>query len=120
MKIAFAASGDTLEAPMSRRFGRAASFLLYDAEIECCRTISNEQNLNAAQGAGIQSAQTVVDSGADAIILTHCGPKAFRVLSAAGLKIYTTTAATVQEALELFHAGALPEATTANVDGHWA
>jgi predicted Fe-Mo cluster-binding NifX family protein len=49
----------------------------------------------------------------------HCGPKAFRVLLAAGIKVYATGAPTVAAALELYRSGKLTEAKAADVDGHW-
>ena len=44
----------------------------------------------------------------------------FRVLSAAGIKIYTTDAKTVTEALAQYRAGKLNAANAADVGGHWA
>ena len=82
--------------------------------------ISNQQNLNAAQGAGIQAAQTIVKAGAGALVTGHCGPKAFRVLAAAGVKVYNTDAPTIAEALARYLAGQLTEAAAANVESHWA
>jgi predicted Fe-Mo cluster-binding NifX family protein len=120
MKIAFSTSGGDLGAPLDTRFGRAAKFLVYDTETKDFTVIDNAQNLNAAQGAGIQSAQNVAASGARALVSGHCGPKAFRVLSAAGVKAYTSKAATVAEALEQFLAGTLAELKSADVEGHWA
>lgn len=49
----------------------------------------------------------------------HCGPKAFRVLSAAGVKVYDTDQPTVAAALEAFKAGWLKPAESADVEGHW-
>jgi len=49
----------------------------------------------------------------------HCGPKAFRVLLAAGVKVYTTDALTVSAALEHYRSGKLTEAKAADVEGHW-
>lgn len=46
------------------------------------------------------------------------GPKAFRVLQAAGVAICTTEAATVAEALDLYREGKLSRALTANAQGH--
>ena len=71
-------------------------------------------------GAGIQAAETVVRSGADAVATGHCGPKASRVLPAAGVRIFTTEAATVADALARYLSGALVEARSAEVEGHWA
>jgi predicted Fe-Mo cluster-binding NifX family protein len=120
MKIALTTSGSNLNAPLDSRFGRAPKFLIYDMERKNFEVIDNTQNLNAAQGAGIQSAQNIARQGAKALVTGHCGPKAFRVLESAGIKIYNTSAATVQEALDLYIAGKLTEAASADVEGHWA
>lgn len=119
MKIVFTTSGSDLNAPLDSRFGRTPKFLVYDLDSDKFEMVDNEQNLNAAQGAGIQSAQTVVRLGAKALVTGHCGPKAFRVLLAAGIKIYNTDAPTVAEALEYYRAGKLTEAKGADVEGHW-
>jgi len=120
MKVACATSGIDLDAPLDSRFGRALKFLVYDTETKTFALMDNEQNLQAAQGAGIQSAQTVASSGAEALIACHCGPKAYRVLAAANIKVYTTNAATVKEALDLYQEGKLVESSAADVEGHWA
>lgn len=120
MKVAFTTSGDGLNAPLDSRFGRAPKFLIYDLDVQSFEVIDNVQNLNAAQGAGIQSAETVARLGAGAVVTGHCGPKAFRVLKAAGIRIFNTDPATVAEALAKYRAGALVEAGAADVEGHWA
>ena len=120
MKLIFTTAGETLDATLDPSFGRARNFLLYDLESGTGQVISNQQNLNAAQGAGIQAAQTIVKAGAQALVTGHCGPKAFRVLEAAGVKVYNTDAPTITEALARFRAGKLTEAMAATVEGHWA
>ena len=120
MKIVFTTSGDGLDAPLDDRFGRAPKFLVYDLEGGTFEVVDNERNLNAAQGAGIQAAETVARLGASCIVTGHCGPKAFRVLSAAGIKIFNTDASTAAAALELYRSGKLVEAGSADVEGHWA
>ena len=119
MKIAISTSGDNLTAPLDSRFGRAAGFLIYDTDTKGMQMIDNAQNLNAPQGAGIQAAQTVANTGAEAVITGHCGPKAFRVLQAAGIKVYNCQAATVEEALRQLEEGKLLVASEADVEGHW-
>lgn len=119
MKVAFTTSGDNLGAPLDSRFGRAPKFLIYDLETNTFDVVDNRQNLNAPQGAGIQAAESVVRAGAKAVVTGHCGPKAFRVLKAAGVKIYTTDAASVSEALDRYRSGKLAEARSADVEGHW-
>jgi predicted Fe-Mo cluster-binding NifX family protein len=119
MKIVFTTSGNDLNAPVDRRFGRASRFLVYDLDHDTFEVIDNAQNLNAAQGAGIQAAQTVVDTGAKALVTGNCGPKAFRVLAAGGITIYNSTDASVDAALKAYRDGKLVVATGANVEGHW-
>lgn len=119
MKVAFSTSGSTLDAPLDSRFGRASHFLVYDTETERFELIDNGQNLNAAQGAGIQAAQTVSRTGAKHLVTGHCGPKAFKVLQAAGITIYTADAPTVADGLKLFLSGTLKPSNSADVDGHW-
>jgi predicted Fe-Mo cluster-binding NifX family protein len=120
VKLALTTSGDDINAPLESRFGRAPKFLIYDLESGTCEVVDNRQDLNAAQGAGIQSAETVARLGAKALVTGHCGPKAFRVLTAAGIRIYHTDVLTVAAAIEQYRSGKLSEAKTADVEGHWA
>lgn len=119
MKITFTTSGNDLNAPLDSRFGRAPKFLIYDLDTKSFEVADNAQNINAAQGAGIQSAQNIARLGVGAVITGHCGPKAFRALQAAGIKIFNTSASTVKEALEQYCGGKMKEATSADVEGHW-
>lgn len=120
MKIALTSQGENLEAVLDTRFGRAKNFIVYDTETENISVVPNIQNLNAAQGAGIQAASTVAATDAEAVITGHCGPKAFKVLQAAEIKVYTANENTVAEALKAFENGKLQALETADVDGHWA
>ena len=119
MKIAFTSSGNNLESKLDLRFGRAANFLVYDTETENIEIVSNTQNLNAVQGAGIQSAQNVAETGAEVLISGHCGPKAFIVLKAANIKVYNCPEMSMKEALEQFKQNKLEAAKDADVEGHW-
>lgn len=120
MKYAISTVGETLDSAMDPRFGRTRYFLFCDSESKTVEAVANTQNLQAVQGAGIQSAVRVAENGADIVLTGHCGPKAFRVLKEAGIKVYLTTAATAAEAVQLFESGALTEADGADVEGHWA
>ena len=119
MKIAFTTSGSDINSPLDSRFGRAAKFLVYDLDGETFEVVDNQKNVNASHGAGIQSGETISRLGVEAIVTGHCGPNAFRVLSAAGIEIYTTNAQTVAEALAQYRDGKLNVANAANVGGHW-
>jgi len=120
MKIAISAAGKTLDSQVDPRFGRAVGFIIYDIETGTFEYKDNSQNLNAMQGAGIQSAKHLSDLGAGALITGHCGPKAFTALKAAGVKIYAGAVGTVEEVIGKFKSGGLSEAHEADVDGHWS
>ena len=119
MKILITARTPTMEGEVDPRFGRAAWFVVIDTETGEFRGVDNDQNLNALQGAGIQAAQHALDQGVEAILTGHCGPKAFRVLSQAGIAVYTGVDGSVAEALERFRSGTLSPIARPDVDGHW-
>lgn len=120
MKVAFTTSGNTLDALMDPRFARAAGYIIYDTVTDTFEAVDNQKAFNAAHGAGIQATEAIMRQGANCVVTGHCGPKAFRALSAAGIHIYQTQAQTVAEALEAYRAGALPTLKSADVDGHWS
>ena len=57
MKLVFTTLGVNLDSQLDPSFGRARNFLVYDLQTQAFGILSNKQNLEAAQGAGIQSAQ---------------------------------------------------------------
>jgi predicted Fe-Mo cluster-binding NifX family protein len=118
MKIAVTSTGKTMDSQVDPRFGRAACFIIIDTETMDFSVIDNE-NVAASGGAGISSAKTVIDAGAQAVLTGNCGPNAERALSAAGIKLYTGLTGTVAEAVELFKGGGLTEAAGPNVQSHF-
>jgi len=119
MTVVVTARGETVDAEVDSRFGRTAFLLQIDTASGTCQVHSNRPNLQAAQGAGIQTAQRVADLAPDALITGNLGPKAFRVLQAAGIRAYRCKAGTAAEAVRHFQDGNLTELTAANVEGHW-
>jgi predicted Fe-Mo cluster-binding NifX family protein len=108
-----------LNADLDPRFGRAAYFIIVDPDTMDFEAVENRQNLNSAQGAGIQAGKTIVDKKADVLITGHCGPKAFRVLQAAGVKIVTGGSGKVADAIQKYKNGDLKPTAAADVEGHW-
>jgi predicted DNA-binding protein (UPF0251 family)/predicted Fe-Mo cluster-binding NifX family protein len=119
MTIAITSADGTLDGKVDERFGRARKIILYDMESKEHSVVDNAQNLNAAQGAGIQAAQNVVRTGAKAIISGHFGPKAFQVIQMAGLDVYSATNISVKEAIQSFETGKLTKLAGADVASHW-
>lgn len=119
-KIAITAIGCNLDSNIDTRFGRASKFIICNDQDDNFEVIENNQNLNAMQGAGIQSAQTILDNNINVVITGHCGPKAFRVLQMAKVKVITGVNGTVRQALELYRTNQLKPANNADVQGHWS
>jgi len=119
MKIAITSDGQKLDSQVDLRFGRAKGFIIYNLEDDSFEFVDNIQNLNAAQGAGIQAAQNVINQGVEAVITGHCGPKAFNLLTSEKVKIFVGAEGTVQEAVQKFKNNELQKADSADVEGHW-
>lgn len=120
MKYAVSVKEQGENPEVDMRFGRAQTFALFDSQKGSCVWYENGQNYSAVQGAGIQTAQNVVNMGAEAVISGHCGPKAYRVLVAAGIKVFAVEGkVTLKEAIELVESGKVKALEGADVDGHW-
>ena len=119
MKVVVTSTGDALEAQVDPRLGRAAKFILYDTETKEFSVIDNSAGVTASHGAGVTAGQAIADVGAEAVITGNCGPRAFQVLSAAGIKVYVGASGTVADAITQFEDGKLRVAGEANVGGHF-
>ena len=119
MKLAITSSGKELDSNLDPRFGRSAYFMIVDPETMAFEVVENSENLNLSQGAGIQAGKTIVDNHVDVVITGHCGPKAFKVLQQAGVKVVTGAGGTVTDAITQFNDGELEISAEADVEGHW-
>ena len=117
MNIVFAVQkNDGWNSIMSTRFGRGNGFMLFVEESKELTYHSNEENINAGHGAGIQASQTVVSLGANvAITGGSMGPKAFDVLKKAEVKMFTQTGeVSIKEAYEKYEQGMYNEINAAD------
>jgi len=119
MKLCITSQGRELSSQVDQRFGRARYFIIYDQESGETEVIDNQQNVNAAGGAGVQSGTTVAQTGCEWVISGHVGPKALSVLQAAGVKLAVGATGTVEEAIQAFQDGELEPADEADVASHW-
>lgn len=117
MKIAVSAEGNTLESPMDLRFGRAAYFIIMDEETGNFEAADNHA-ASFSGGAGIATAQMIVDKGVEAVITGNVGPNAMNVLRAGEVAVYKGSHVSVQENVEHFKKGAL-EKIVSTVPAHF-
>lgn len=97
-KICITSLGPDLEAEVDPKFGRAQFFIFFDQESKTFETIKNP-NLDLAHGAGIQTAQLVVNHNACVVLSGDFGPKAAKVLETAGVRMRTGFSGRVKNAL---------------------
>lgn len=117
MKIVVTSTGPELSSAADPRFGRCGYFIVVDTDSMDFTAHSNASS-SAMGGAGIQAGQFASSLGAEVIVTGAVGPNAARVLSAAGMKVFTGATGTVQQAVDDFKAGKLTESASATVGAH--
>jgi predicted Fe-Mo cluster-binding NifX family protein len=118
MKVAVTSTGDSLDAQMDPRFGRAQYLLIVDTDSLEFEAVENP-NIAAGAGAGIQTSQMIANKGAQAVLTGNCGPNAYQTLAAAGLQVYVGLSGTVREAVEAFKRGEVQAVGGPSVPGHF-
>ena len=116
MKAAISAMGPELESPVDPRFGRCAYIIFYDTDTDVWEAMPNA-NRDASGGAGIRTAQAVVDRGCEAVVTGNIGPNAMQVFSAQ-MAVYTGFNGTAAEAAQALKEGGLTTTSNPTVAGH--
>ncbi|MCL4514381.1 MAG: NifB/NifX family molybdenum-iron cluster-binding protein [Firmicutes bacterium] len=119
MRLAITSTGPSLEDAVDEHFGRARYILIVDTKTGLVDPIDNHDNLNAAQGAGINAAQLVADRGAEWVLTGHAGPKAFAALQKAHIRVAAVGSGSGRSALDRFRRGELPAIAESDVESHW-
>ncbi|MFY9114944.1 MAG: NifB/NifX family molybdenum-iron cluster-binding protein [Dethiobacteria bacterium] len=117
MKLAICAQGEGPDVPIDRRFGRSPFFVIIDTENEEFKTVANP-HVDAAGGAGPQSAQLLEQEGVEAVVVGNIGPHAMAVLDTAGIRVYTGLEGTVRDTYKKFADGKLTLSGSATVSPH--
>ncbi len=118
MKIAITSKGPQLDSPFDQHFGRTPYFVIVDSETdEIVSAIDNIKNLQAVQGAGVESAKEMVEQDVELVLSGHVGPKALEVLQIAQISAYKVEAANVREALAMYHSKSVTPIYVASKSG---
>ena len=118
MRIAISAMGPGLDAEVDPRFGRYQYFVIVDPDSMQFESVDNS-NAMASGGAGISTAQMIASKGVEVVLTGNCGPNAYQVLSAAGIKVVTSVSGRVRDAVQSFQSGQLEASTQPNVPDHF-
>ena len=118
MKIAISATAPNLDAEVEPRFGRCPYFIIVDPDTMQFEAVENS-NVMASGGAGIASGQMIAGKGVSAVLTGNCGPNAYQVLSAAGIKIITGVSGKVRDAVSAYKSGQLQNTAQPTVAAHF-
>lgn len=118
MKIAISATESGPDAQVDPRFGRCQYFAIVDLETMKFESVENSSAI-AGGGAGISTAQMITGKGIEAVLTGNCGPNAYEVLSAAGIKVITGVVGKIQDAIQDYKLGKFQATSQPNVKGHF-
>ncbi len=109
MKIVFTAKGDSWDSQMDPRFGRMEFLVTYDEESQILQTATNSETEAMEHGAGLQTAQKVLELKPDVIITGNgAGQKALAILQRSNVKMFVGAGdMTIKEAYEAYKADEL-------------
>ncbi|KAA0005353.1 MAG: dinitrogenase iron-molybdenum cofactor biosynthesis protein [Thermoplasmata archaeon] len=118
MKIGITSTGKDLSATVDPRFGRCPYFIVIDLDSMEYECIENEYTM-APGGAGIRSAQKIIEKGVETLITGNIGPNAFQTLSTAGIKVITGATGKIKDVIEKYKKGELKEVNTHTTPRHF-
>lgn len=105
MKLCITSRGKGLGSIVDVRFGRCKYLVFVDEGGKIIETIQNPGEENA-RGAGIKTAQSVIDKDARVVITGKVGPNAAEVLKSSDIKIFIVEdGLSVKEAVDLYIKG---------------
>jgi predicted Fe-Mo cluster-binding NifX family protein len=117
MKIAVSAMGTDLSAQVDPRFGRCRNFIVVDPDTMEFEVVENSGAMSGG-GAGVATSQLLAGKGVSDVLTGNCGPNAFNVLQAAGIKVMIGVAGTIQDVVEGYKSGKYQASSQANVAPH--
>jgi len=97
MLILLGSDGNNLESLISKRFGHAPYFLIYNA---ISKNIEVFENID--EGHNHDNLNNFLKMGVEVFIVGNIGPHAFDIINKPNIKIYHANKLTVKEAIEKF------------------
>ncbi len=98
MKIAVVSTGPYWSSDLADVFGRCSYFLIFDTEADTTEALENP-GVKASGGSGVEAAQLIVNQGVEVLVTPKVGPKAHKVLEAAGIRFIFQKGGTTGAAL---------------------
>jgi len=106
LKVALSSMGEGLDSPVALDFDRAPYFIIYKLEDESYEALINPA-FGIPKGFGVQTAQTLISRGVNAVISDGFDPWVFQMFRFSGVELFRIKGTTVREAIERFKRGEL-------------
>lgn len=104
MKICISSRGNSLDSEVDPRFGRCDYLIFVETDILDFEAIRNP-NVDATGGAGIKSAQILINKQVKAVLTGNIGPNAFKTLKMASIDVVTGVSGRVRDVIEKYISG---------------
>ena len=117
MKIAIPVEEKSINVSVCASFGRTPYFLIFDTDTNEEKYVENKA-ASSQGGAGIKAAQTVIDEGAEAVIIPRLGQNAADVFGAGKTALYKAEFGSVKHNIELLKEHKLSELTEFHAGFH--
>lgn len=108
MLIAITSEGSELNSLVAEKFGRTPFIILFDTEKKTFESLCNPYAYLFG-GAGIQTAQFIIEKNVSAVITVDIGPNPLRFLKSTDVKVYSCSRKQVHEVVEEFLEQKLPD-----------
>lgn len=117
-RVGVTSRGETPLSEVCEQFGRSYWLLIY--RTDQCRwyAIDNGLNRSRTDGAGIATAESMIVAGVTVVLTGETGPKAFRILTSAGIAVVHDVCGIVEQARTDWVCGRFALASAANDVGN--
>ena len=110
MRLAVTAEGKSLDAQVSRRFGKSPFIFVADTSTRVVRIIDNGPYAAQHLGSGARTAEMLARLGVEWVATGAIGKESFEILSSGGILVVTCATGTCGEVLDRLAAGGLEPA----------
>ncbi|MGB9591310.1 MAG: NifB/NifX family molybdenum-iron cluster-binding protein [Candidatus Kryptoniota bacterium] len=111
MLIVIGADGNNLDSEVSKRFGHADYYIMYNTESGFFDAVKNDHIEDQEMETGEEHAnlRDFLEKGVKAFIVGNIGPAAFQIIKTPETKVYLARKMNVGDAIKKFLAGELTE-----------
>lgn len=117
-KIAIPAEGSDMNAQISKYFGRALHFIIYDLKRDVFWNIPNSF-INEQHAAGLRAAAMLVNKRVGVIVAKNIGPEPCKTFNNSKIEIYIGASGTVSDGIKQYNDWKLIKTTKPNVPTHY-